>query len=67
MKAQQGFHKNIIPGMHSRLAHNNSSGLEVIPLRGSAAQVREIAVELSSTKNVKLGRFVRSTLAKKME
>ncbi len=59
---QHEHERTIISTMHAHLDHNNC--MEVILLRGKAAEVKAVADKLISTKHVKLGRFVPATLGR---
>jgi CopG family nickel-responsive transcriptional regulator len=65
MKEQHHHHNTIISTMHAHLDHDNC--MEVILLRGKASEVHSFADRLSSTKNVKLGKFVPATLGNKID
>ena len=54
----------ITAGLHVHL--DEHSCLEVITLRGSAAQIREIADRLTATKGVRYGQLVPATTGKQM-
>ncbi len=59
---QHDHHDCIISTMHAHLDHDNC--IEVVLLRGTVEEVKAIAEKLSSSKHVKLGRFVPATLGK---
>ena len=62
---QHNHYDNIISTMHAHLDHDNC--IEVILLRGKGKEISKIAQQLTSTKNVKLGKFVPATLGKTIE
>jgi CopG family nickel-responsive transcriptional regulator len=53
---QHTHHESIVSTLHIHLDHHNC--LEVVVLRGKAAEVKRLADSLISTKGVKHGRFV---------
>ena len=57
---QHQSHANIIATMHSHLDHNNC--IEVVLLRGSAAELQEISEKLIATRGVKHGRLMATSL-----
>ena len=62
---QHNHHDSIISTVHSHLDHDNC--MEVILLRGKTGNIKKMANELISTKNVKLGKYVPATLGNKLE
>jgi len=56
---QHDFHRSILSTLHVHLDHDNC--LEVLVVRGRAAQVRKVADALISTKGVKHGRLTITT------
>ncbi|HUI55535.1 MAG TPA: nickel-responsive transcriptional regulator NikR [Bryobacteraceae bacterium] len=56
---QHDFHRSILSTLHVHLDHDNC--LEVLVVRGKAAQVRKVADALISTKGVKHGRLTITT------
>jgi CopG family nickel-responsive transcriptional regulator len=56
---QHGFHRSILSTLHVHLDHDNC--LEVLVVRGKAAEVRKVADALISTKGVKHGRLTITT------
>jgi CopG family nickel-responsive transcriptional regulator len=56
---QHDFHRSILSTLHVHLDHDNC--LEVLVLRGRAAEVRKLADALISTKGVKHGRLTIAT------
>ena len=53
---QHETHHHVIASLHVHLDHDNC--LEIIALRGKAAEIRKIADDLISLKGVKHGRFI---------
>ncbi len=56
---QHDFHHNILSTLHVHLDHDNC--LEVLIVKGKAADVRKVADALISTKGVKHGRLTLTT------
>ncbi len=56
---QHDFHRSILSTLHVHLDHDNC--LEVLVVRGKAADVRKVADALISTKGVKHGRLTITT------
>ncbi len=56
---QHRFHKNILSTLHVHLDHDHC--LEVLVVRGKAAQVKRVADTLISIKGVKHGKLTTST------
>ena len=59
---QHETHHHVIATMHVHLDHDNC--LEIIALRGKAAEIRRVADELISLKGVKHGRFIETAAGK---
>lgn len=61
---QHDFHHNILSTLHVHLDHDHC--LEVLVVRGKAAEVKKVADAIISTKGVKHGRLTITTLGAKM-
>lgn len=62
---QHDFHRSILSTLHVHLDHDNC--LEVLVLRGTASEVRQVADALISTKGVKHGRLTMTTSGAEMK
>lgn len=61
---QHAHHDNIVSTLHVHLDHDNC--LEVVVVKGRAAEVRKLADELIGTKGVKHGKLVTTTSGKNL-
>lgn len=62
LELQHRFHKSVLSTLHVHLDHDNC--LEVLIVRGKAAEVQRIANSLISTKGVKHGRLTISSVGR---
>jgi len=61
---QHSSHEHILATMHAHLDHDNC--IEVVLLRGAAAEIKAIGERLIATRGVKHGRVVSTTLGDRL-
>ena len=62
---QHHHHQEVVSSMHVHLDHDNC--LEVVVVKGKAANVRRLASEMIGTKGVKHGKLVTTTTGEDLE